>query len=94
MSGVVLSAGAAANVSIALLQPNAIWAPRFNQIDFRMTKIITVGKLRTMGQFDLYNLGNSSAILGVNNTYGATWQRPTSVLAGRLMKFGLQMDWK
>lgn len=89
-----LSAGAAANVSIALLQPNAIWAPRFNQIDFRMTKIITVGKLRTMGQFDLYNLGNSSAILGVNNTYGATWQRPTSILAGRLMKFGLQMDWK
>ena len=89
-----VSAGAAANVSIPLLVPNSKWESRFNQTDFRVTKILRVAKLRTQAQFDLYNLFNSGAILGVNNTYGATWRRPTSVLAGRLMKFGLQMDWK
>ena len=32
-------------------------------------------------------------VQGINNTYGAAWLRPTSLLTGRLLKFGAQVDW-
>jgi hypothetical protein len=42
--------------------------------------------------FDIYNVFNAATILGVNTTYGATWLTPTSVLGGRLLKFGTQIN--
>ena len=30
--------------------------------------------------------------LTINTTYGGNWLRPTSVLQGRLLKFGAQVD--
>jgi hypothetical protein len=42
--------------------------------------------------FDLYNALNNSSILGVNSRYGPAYERPTSVLTGRLAKFGVQLD--
>ena len=44
------------------------------------------------GQLDLYNAGNASSILTINTTYGSNWLRPTSILQGRLLKFGAQFD--
>jgi hypothetical protein len=42
--------------------------------------------------FDVYNAFNANTVLALNNTYGSTWLRPTSILAGRLFKFGVQVD--
>jgi hypothetical protein len=42
--------------------------------------------------FDVYNLFNARTILGVNTRYGPSWLQPTSVLGGRLVKFGAQVD--
>jgi hypothetical protein len=89
-----LSSGATGNVSIQLLPLNSMYEPRFSQTDLRFTKTLHIQKLRAQGQFDVYNLANSSAILGVNNTYGTTWLRPSSILGARMLKFGLQLDWK
>ena len=33
-----------------------------------------------------------SPVLSLNNTFGAAWQRPQSILQGRLIKFGGQVD--
>jgi hypothetical protein len=44
------------------------------------------------GNVDLYNLFNASPILALNTTYGAAWQRPLQILQGRLLKFGVQVD--
>jgi hypothetical protein len=33
------------------------------------------------------------SVLAVNNTYGSTWLRPTTIMDGRLLKFGGQLDW-
>jgi hypothetical protein len=41
----------------------------------------------------VFNLLNSGAILGFNNTYGPNWLNPTARLAGRMFKFGVQVDW-
>jgi hypothetical protein len=31
-------------------------------------------------------------VLNVNGTYGTTWLRPTSIIGGRLFRFGGQVD--
>jgi len=40
-----------------------------------------------------YNLLNSSALQGINTTFGASFMRPTSILQGRLLKLAAQLDW-
>ena len=89
-----LSAGATGTVSIAVLAPNTLYEPRFSQTDLRVTKMIRIQKLRAQAQFDAYNVFNSSAVLGVNGTYGATWRQPSTILGARLLKFGVQLDWR
>jgi hypothetical protein len=39
-----------------------------------------------------FNLLNASPILALNTTYGTAWQRPLQILQGRLLKFGVQVD--
>jgi hypothetical protein len=41
---------------------------------------------------DVFNVFNGSPVLSLNNTFGAAWQRPQSILQGRLVKFGGQVD--
>ena len=43
--------------------------------------------------FDIYNIFNESAILAETAVYGATWLQPSQILGGRLLKFGMQIDY-
>ena len=48
-----------------------------------------------VGSFDLFNAFNGNAVLQQNNTYGtngASWQVPQAVLAARLAKFTVQLN--
>ena len=58
-------------------------------------------RARLQANLDLYNVLNSSAILGVNSTYGPTWKQPVSdnavgqvdpILPGRLIQIGGQLS--
>jgi hypothetical protein len=69
-----------------------MFGDRLNQLDYRLTKNFTIGRVRAQGQFDLFNLLNVSPALLKNNTYGTLWQQPTAVLAGRLFKLGAQFN--
>jgi hypothetical protein len=89
-----LSSGATGTVSVSLLPPNSLWEPRFSETDVRFTKRLPLGRLRAQGQFDIYNLFNSSAVLAENTTYGSAWRRPSTILGARLLKFGMQLDWR
>ena len=42
--------------------------------------------------FDIYNIFNGSNIGVMVTRYGPAWLRPTEVMAGRLVKFGAQVD--
>ncbi len=87
----------ATNTQISLLPPNAQFESRFSQTDLRMSKSIRIQRVRAQAQFDVYNLFNSNAVLGSSSTYStaaAVWPRVSSILAGRLLKLGLQLDWK
>jgi hypothetical protein len=84
-----LAAGPAGSAPIDLVPNNSIFEPRLNQVDLRFSKIVRFGSSRLTGNFDIYNLTNSSTILTERNTYGSTWQQPTLILAARLFKFGV-----
>jgi hypothetical protein len=85
-------AGGAKSVTVPLIAPGTLYGDRMNQIDVRIAKNIRSGQLRVQPQLDLYNVLNGNAVLAVNNTYspvGTTWQTPTAILAGRILKIGV-----
>lgn len=87
-----LSAGAAGTVVIPLVTPQTLFENRLNQVDVRLGRTFKFGRAKVQGQFDAYNLFNAGTILAVNQTYGAAWRRPTSILGPRVFKVGATVD--
>ena len=69
---------------------------RLNQLDMRLSKIIHIGRSQLDANFDMYNAFNSDAVLAEQAAYsgtnGGAWLLPTSVLQGRIIKFGVRWD--
>ena len=88
-----LATGAAGTSTVQLIAPGTMFDERLYQMDLRASKIFKVGgHHRFQANIDIYNAGNASSILSINTTYGANWLKPTSILQGRLVKFGGQWD--
>jgi hypothetical protein len=87
-----LSSGANGTATIDLIAPATLYGDRLNQVDFRVSKKLQVGRVRLRGSVDLYNLFNGSPVITQNNTYGSAWLRPTQVNQGRIVKLGMQLD--
>jgi hypothetical protein len=88
-----LATGAAGTATVQLIAPGTLYDERLYQLDLRASKIFRfAGRHRLQANVDVYNAGNASSILGINTTYGSNWLRPTSILQGRLVKFGGQWD--
>jgi hypothetical protein len=81
-----------ATASVIVLEPFSRFENRLNQVDVRLGKDIRIRTLRVRAAIDLFNAFNANTILAENGTYGSAWRTPTSVLGGRLVKFGAQFD--
>ena len=57
-----------------------------------MTRDFRIDRYAVQAQFDLYDAFNSGAITALSTRYGPQWLRPTSILAGRVLKFGTQIE--
>jgi hypothetical protein len=79
-------------VLVDLIEPNTLFEERLNQLDIRFAKIFQWGRSRLQGKFDIYNIFNAASSLAVNTRYGSAWLTPQTILAGRLFKFGAQVD--
>ncbi len=94
-----LSAGAAGNVTVNVLEPGSLYPGRTNQLDLRAAKTVRLGTARLQGMLDLYNVLNNNNVLRQNGAYGGysattpstTWARPQAIVPGRLIKFGAQL---
>ena len=84
--------GGAANVSVGLIAPGSSYGERLNQIDLRIAKVLSYDRTRTTVSVDFYNALNAGTVLSLNNTFGASWQRPSALLTPRFAKVGLQFD--
>jgi carboxypeptidase family protein len=82
----------AGSATLGLIQPNTAYGDRLNEFDLRFTKIVTVGHGRVDFNVDLFNAFNSDAILVQNNTFGAAWQRPLTVIQPRFVKVAARWD--
>ena len=90
-------AGGARTATVDIVAPGSQYDRRQNQLDMRFTRTFKLGASRLQAQFDVYNLFNSSAVLATSSAYTnstSIWPRVSSILAARLFKFGMQLDWK
>jgi hypothetical protein len=100
-----LSQGAATIVPVSIIpiasngdsSQGVLFDERLNELDLRFTKGVKIGRGRVQGVFDIYNVGNSRVPQAIATTYAplpaTTYLRPTSLLGGRLLKFGATVDW-
>ena len=70
----------------------ALFDQRLNQTDLRLTKPLRYSRGRIQAMLDLYNVFNNRAPQTINSAYGPAWLTPTTLLGGRLLKFGAQID--
>jgi carboxypeptidase family protein len=75
-----------------LIAPGTLYGSRVTQVDVRFGKSFKWPRGRIQASVDVFNLLNSRAILSQNNTFGPSWQSPTNILQGRLVKFGAQLE--
>jgi Carboxypeptidase regulatory-like domain len=84
----------AANITVNLLEPGQMRGERVNQIDFRVGKLLRIGRQRATLSIDMFNLLNPDTILTYNQTYNPTgnWLNPLGVMTARTVKFTAQWD--
>jgi hypothetical protein len=87
--------GGARFVSVNLLQPGDRFGDSVKQIDLKIAKVVRLGRTRANLGLDVYNVTNSGAVIGYNQSYSPTtdtWLTPTSVLPARFARLSLQFD--
>ena len=86
---------------VEVLTPQTLFPfGRDNQVDFRVAKDINITeRWKIQPTADFYNLLNANPILTVGTAYNTSapgtpgaWRNATSVLPGRLIKFGVHLD--
>jgi hypothetical protein len=85
-----------ASVTVPLVAPGTEFLPRVRQFDLSFAKWFEIsGRTRLQGQVDIFNVFNSNAIAQVVSTNfdTAAYQRPASVLQGRMVRLGMQLKW-
>ena len=66
--------------------------PRLQQLDVRLSRTFRLaGGARIQPQVNLFNILNSSPILGITTRLGPAFNVPNNVLDPRLVKFGVNM---
>ena len=58
----------------------------------RLAKSFSAKSMRLRTMVDLYNLFNVSPVTNLNQRYGLSWQQPFTILPGRFLKLGMQLD--
>jgi hypothetical protein len=88
-----LAAGARGTANVELITPRSQYREgRITQLNFAINRLFRVGGNRIQPRFELHNALNSAAILALNQRFGPTWQQVRTVLAPRMAKFALQID--
>ena len=84
---------------IEITRPGELHDDRLTQVDLRFQRRFTAGGARFAPVFEVYNVFNARTPQGSRTTWGAapsspnaSFYLPTTLLGGRLIKFGAQVD--
>jgi hypothetical protein len=89
IAGTALTLG---SLTVNLVEPGARYTERLNQLNLRFARTFGAATARIQGVLEVFNVTNANTILTQNLTYGPAWLRPTSILPGRLIKIGTQVN--
>ena len=78
--------------TVNFIAPGTQYGDRMNQVDARVSKSFPVKKGRVQATMSVFNLLNSNATLTWNTRFGPNWLLPSSLLQGRLVKFGATLN--
>jgi len=86
--------GNAANVLVNLIDPGTLYGERITYVDFRVAKILRLGRTRAQLGVDLYNLFNANSPQQYNQTFipNGSWLIPQETLPARFAKVSVQLD--
>ncbi len=83
----------ASTTTIELIQPGSYFTEgRNNQVDVRLTRTFRAGRASVQPALDAFNMLNAGSVLALNTRYGPQWRNAQTVLAPRLVKFGVQVN--
>ena len=93
-----LPSGGLANdtTSVQLLKPGELYPTQVRTMDVRFAKVLHFGRSRTDVGIDLFNLFNSNKGTAFNSAFGldgATWNRPTTILNPRAVRFNVTVSY-
>ena len=78
--------------NVRLSRAGEYFLERSNQLDISFSRDFTINGLRVRPQVDFFNAFNSNAIIRVITAYGPALMSPREILAGRLMRLNLRID--
>ncbi len=83
-----------ATVTADVVLPNTYFQePRLHQLDLRLSRIFRLPRGgRVEPQFDIFNLTNSNSVLVMTTRLGPAWRNATGILAPRVLRFGVNMN--
>ena len=73
-------------VTVPVIAPGTSYLERWNQLDVHFTREIVAARLRIRPTVEVFNLLNTSVVLGQNQNFGSTLGRPLSTLQARIVK--------
>jgi hypothetical protein len=89
--------------TVPLDPPGTLLTPRVTQLDFSVSKRISVGGFKIDPKLDIFNLMNSDDYFSVRTTSfsptatpavsAGTYMQPGSILQGRLLRIGAVINW-
>lgn len=82
-------------MNVPLEAPYARLADRLNQLDLNVGRSFTLGRLRVMPTFALFNALNSSAVLTYRsaNYLTSSYLQPASIVQPRMVRIGTDIRW-
>ncbi|MGE0705041.1 MAG: carboxypeptidase regulatory-like domain-containing protein [Vicinamibacterales bacterium] len=80
-------------VEVNLAAPGSKHLDRINQVDVGVKKIFDIAGLRVHANATVFNVLNSSAVLGENENFGVRLGEPTTTIQGRLLRLATQIEW-
>ena len=81
-----------ASVTLPLVEPGTLREPRQSQLDIRFGKTVRVGGVRIEPKFEVFNALNANDAQTLVTQFGSRWLNVNGLLAGRLFKFGAQVN--
>lgn len=79
-------------VTLTIVEPDQEYAGYVHKLDLRVSRMFRTQFGRLTGSLDFFNITNSVGVLSVNDRFGPSWQNPTAIQGGRVVRVSGRYD--